>query len=228
MNHDVFREAVGADPTRLTDELRSHRDACTDCRRYHEELLAIEEKIAAALRIDVPSKVTEITARPTRPMPGLGVWRRRLAASLGGAAVLVAALLAASSKDALAHVVALHMDEEPESRLVRPAVDTETLGRVLAAEGIELSSGGLTVTYAQSCPLRGHTVAHLVVQSAHGPVTVLVMPSESVEARRAFHDHGYRGILVPAPHGALAVLSAGEADVDAIAAAVQTRIRYRD
>jgi hypothetical protein len=68
------------------------------------------------------------------------------------------------------------------------------------------TSAGL-VSYANSCLFRGYLVPHLVVQSASGPVTVMVLVHESVPAPVRFDEQGYRGMILPMPgHGSVAVL----------------------
>jgi hypothetical protein len=249
MNHDDFRLAAGADPLHLAAEHLQHMADCADCRDYHAQLLALEARVGAALRIAVPpappvpvaapvpvatpetGAVPETIAAPVasaaagmtgRPRS----WRYGLAASLAVATVVSALLIFGYSQQSLAHAVAMHADGEPESFLTSAPEDPAALAHVMATTGVQLLPGGPTVTYARNCPLRGHTVAHLVVHTPQGPVVVLVMTHETVASRRAFSDHGYHGVLVPTSHGSLAVLSAGDQDVDAVVAAVDARIRY--
>jgi hypothetical protein len=50
-------------------------------------------------------------------------------------------------------------------------------------------------------------VPHLVVQTAKGPVTVMVLVHESARQVTPFDSEGYRGTIVPVPgHGSIAVL----------------------
>jgi hypothetical protein len=221
MNHDDFRLAAGADPLHLSAESVQHKADCAECRGYHERL-------GPALRIGVPAgahirtDVQPAAARVTRPR----TWQYGLAASLAIMTAVSALLFFGSSQQSLAHAVAMHADGEPESFLTTTPVDPAAIARVMATAGVQLLPGGPMVTYARDCPLRGHTVAHLVVQTPHGPVVVLVMTHETVAARRAFSDHGYHGVLVPTSRGSLAVLGAGDGDVDAVVDAVNARIRY--
>jgi len=72
-------------------------------------------------------------------------------------------------------------------------------------------------------------VPHLVVQTAAGPVTVMVLVHEPVRAATQFDENGYRGVIVPvAGHGSLAVLARGEATdpkmVEEVAARVENSI----
>jgi len=85
------------------------------------------------------------------------------------------------------------------------------------------------VSYASSCAFRGYHVPHLVIQTASGPVTVMVLVHEQVVRSKRFDEQGYRGVIVPvAGHGSLAVLTRGEtvdfAAVEGIARRVQASI----
>jgi len=229
MNHEDFRLVAGADPLHLSDEAVRHMDDCADCRAYHQEMLALEAQLGPALRIPVPpppplpSAAASAAGRAGTRRPRF--WQYGIAASVAVAAA-VAGLLFFGSQETLAHAVAMHADGEPESFLASAPVDPAAIARVMATTGVQLLPGGPMITYARNCPLRGHTVAHLVVQTAQGPVVVLVMTHETVSERRAFSEHGYRGVLVPTGHGSLAVLGAGDHDVDTVVAAVNDRIRY--
>lgn len=234
MNHEEFRQAAGADPHHVTSEMTQHMAGCADCARYHADMLALDVRLLAAMRIPVP----EAPQAPGAPdAPGTGETghpaRHRsllLPVGLAAAAAMLtfaaATLFLGSPGNALAHAVAMHAAGEPRSFAAEGPVAAQDLQRVLATSGLSLLPGAPTVTYARTCPLRGHAVAHLVVQSAHGPVVVLVMTHEPVREREAFSDGGFRGLLVPTKKGSLAVLSADQHDVDEVVGAVESRIRY--
>ena len=63
-----------------------------------------------------------------------------------------------------------------------------------------------------------------VVQTAHGPLTVMLLPHVSVTKREKFSEDGLNGILLPAGAGSVAVLARGgnvdAADADAMVSAV--------
>jgi Protein of unknown function (DUF3379) len=82
------------------------------------------------------------------------------------------------------------------------------------------------VMYAHSCYFRGHFVPHLVVSTAQGPITVIVLPDEKVKQRTNFHEDGMSGVISPAPHGSIAVLAQGDANVDAVAQQLQQSVRW--
>jgi len=54
MHCEAFRQAVTADPAARTAELVAHAAACPDCSAYQGELQGFDQKLRAALAIDVP------------------------------------------------------------------------------------------------------------------------------------------------------------------------------
>jgi hypothetical protein len=219
MNHEEFQQTAGADPQTLSDEQRAHLAGCPECAQFHREMLALDARLRPALLIAVPGQ-----RRPVRVQSR--VWPYGIAAALALAAVGVATFIGVYPRDALAHAVTMHVAMEPQEFASSAPADPAALTRVLTAAGVQLLPGGPAVSYARSCPLRGHTVPHLVVQGPDGPVVVLVMTQENVPARRAFSEGGYRGVLVPASKGSLAVLSAERTNLDAIVSTVESRVRY--
>ena len=74
------------------------------------------------------------------------------------------------------------------------------------------------MSYASTCPFRGDKVPHLVVQTATGPVTVMVLRHERVARPVQFDEGGYAGTIVPAGPGSVAVIGhQPAADLDAVA-----------
>ncbi|MEJ0008517.1 MAG: DUF3379 family protein [Steroidobacteraceae bacterium] len=89
---------------------------------------------------------------------------------------------------------------------------------VLAGAGVSLDRADTTVTYARSCLFNGHWVPHLVVRTAAGPITVMVLAQERIAARQSFRQNGYSGVLVPSPAGGtLAIIVQGDPDMDDVA-----------
>ncbi len=221
MTHEEFQLASGANPNSLSAEAAQHLAQCPECTQYHAEMLKLEARLGPALRIPVAPQGSPVRTRPT-------MWPYGIAAAFALAAALVATFLTVYPRDALAHAVAMHVENEPQEFESSAPEDPAGLARVMTDAGLQMLPGGPSVSYARSCPLRGHTVPHLVVQSAQGPVVVLVMTHESVPSRRAFSDQGYHGVLVPTTKGSLAVLSSDPRNLDEVVSAVESRIRYLD
>ena len=136
-------------------------------------------------------------------------WRwLAIAASVLLCVVVAAGIWIVLPGASLAADVVAHMAGEPQAwKLTDVAVADTELNDVLRDSKLRLSAAAGIVSYAASCAFRGHRVPHLVVQTASGPVTVMVLVHESVRRPTPFDTEGYRGTIVPVPgHGSIAVL----------------------
>lgn len=219
MNCEEFRFAIGAEPNAANLQALEHAASCSDCARYRADMRAMDGLIRTALQ--VPIEPPKPVARPGSRT----AWR--MAASALLAAVLASAVWLSYPRSSLAEEIVEHVLHEPGALTpTASGADPAQVTATLHAAGVELDADGLNVSYAMSCPFRGRQVPHLVVQTERGPVTVLVLPEESsVKERREFHEGGFDGTLLPAPRGAIAVLSS-EAPVDDVAQQVLSALRY--
>jgi hypothetical protein len=127
--------------------------------------------------------------------------------------------LAAGVLDHVAHEAASWSEVAP--------MTAAATSEVLAGADVWLDPADTTVTYARSCLFNGHWVPHLVVRTAAGPITVMVLNQEHIAARQSFRQNGYSGILVPAPGGGtLAVIAQGDPDLDAVARALGPHLHW--
>jgi hypothetical protein len=217
-----YRRAVLADPHDEAPELAAHLATCPVCPAYRERLLRFESRLSRALKVDAGERgaggrdasrrVVSLRARVHRG------WLA-MAASVAAALVVAGGLWIAAPHPSLAADVVAHMAGEPDAwartDVPVPAAD---LDQVLGREHIRLLPTAGMVSYAQTCGFRGHKVPHLVVQTAMGPVTVMVLAHDTVRKTVPFDEEGYRGVIVPVlGHGSLAVLAKGtQADLPAV------------
>jgi len=193
--HEV-RLAIGAEPQSLSGDVAAHLSTCAACSRFRDETLMLDRHLRAALELPL----TELRRPAVRP-----VRRYALAASVMLGLAIAGAMWIVLPQPALAGEVVEHVLHEPGSWDGK-AVAAGDVAAVLAAAGVEFDST-LPIVYAAPCPFRGRRIAHLVVQTASGPMTVMLLPHESVSRRREFSEEGMRGVLLPAGAGAVAVLA---------------------
>jgi hypothetical protein len=233
--------AIAADPGTAAVEHTAHLRDCPACAAYADEMRELDRRLLAALRLPVPPSVLEApmpepdaatvtpiaSARRERARPAT-FSRYALAASVAAAFVLGGVLWSAFPRETLAADVAAHMAEEPDAWRTTATVLPEQVQRVLAGAGVRLRPGAVDVTYANLCEFHGNGVPHLVVRTPNGPVTVMVLTAERARGRRTFDEGGYRGVIVPAQRGAIAVLArdADRTDVEAVAAQAGAAIEY--
>ncbi len=164
----------------------------------------------------------------------LAAARRRSAAvrprwaSLAGsilAGVLVGTWLwAGQSRNSLATDLLEHIEAEPSA--LTDATPPEAVARVLERAGVRRVPAVGQVSYARTCRLRGRPVPHLVLRAEGGPVTVLVLRHERVDAARSFTGSGFSGRIVPDGPGSIAVVATAGADLDAAVAHAQAAVDW--
>ncbi len=218
MTCDEARLLIGADPGATRPELEEHLATCAACARFREEMRALDAEIRRALERP-PDTVRPRSGRPSR------TWRQwALAASVVLASFAVLAVWLLRPSDTLAREVVAHVQAEPESWLATQHVSAQDIGQALRGAALDVTSD--RVMYAQSCWFRGHYVPHLVIQTARGPATVLILRHEQVRGRRSFHEAGMSGVIVPAEQGSIAVLTRGAGDLDDLAGQMQHDVHW--
>jgi hypothetical protein len=219
-----FRRAVGAEPGLQTPEVMTHLENCTACAEYRRQMLDLDRLVRRALEIPVgPASRPAVGRKHPR-------WSWvAMAASVLLAVVLGFTLLTSGPSESLAATVVDHIQHEPGSMVATTErVAPLTLDEVLERAGIRLRDSFGAVTYARSCPFRGYTVPHLVVQSQHGPVTVLVLTHETIAPPIQFEEGGLRGTIVPAGPGSIAIVG-GDAEVaEGLRARVLEAVQFLD
>jgi hypothetical protein len=218
MSCEQARLQIGADPNGSAPELEQHLQECGSCRQFRAEMRTLDANIRRALERPPASAGTPRFTATWRP------WALAASVLLAMLAVLAVWLLRPS--DTLAREVVAHVQEEPESWLARQHVDAQSIDSALRGAGVNLDITSDRISYAQSCWFRGHYVPHLVVQTAQGPVTVMILRDQHVSARRSFREQGMSGVIVPAPQGSIAVLTRGGANIDAVTAQMQQDVRW--
>jgi hypothetical protein len=232
MNCDEYREAIAADPSESFHGGAAHAAGCEACSNCRQEMRALDERIARALAIDVPEFEMPVLPpieaddgrRAGAAAPTFRASRFSMPLWMGlAAAVVVAAVLVTGvperepgGQDLVDQIMA-HMDHEEASRQVTSVpVATQTLNEVVSrrVSGMDQDIG--LITYAMSCVINGRTVPHLVIQGSRGPVTLILLPEETVDAPIPLSGDNVHGVLLPVGSGSIAVIGQREDQLDEI------------
>ena len=224
MNCKDYKEAMTADPG-FEDE-SGHVDSCASCQAYSAEILALDERIAAAMELNVPAlkmpelpeieteKVVSLVARRSMPKP---VWFA-LAAT-----VLLAVFVGIRTPDmglmegTLEEQVLAHVDHEPRAlRVTSTPVSDSRLAEVVPEDLAAMNHDAGLITYAQSCIINGKAIPHLVIQGEYGPVTILLMPEERISAAKSLDGVNIQGVILPVGNGSIAIIGNREEQLDRI------------
>lgn len=207
MKCDEYREAINADPSESFAGGGAHAAECPSCSAYKAEVRALDARIAAALAIPVPAYEATVPAYEA-PVShsALPTWIA-LAAAVAIVGVFALRELAPDANHVpLAEQVLAHMDHEQASRRVTSvAVTEQRLEHVLYPQvsTMDLDSG--VVSYAESCVINGNTVPHLVVQGRTGPITLILLPDEPIDAAIPLSGDNVHGVILPVGNGSVAI-----------------------
>jgi anti-sigma factor RsiW len=244
MKCEEYREAITADPSESFDGGSAHAAACAPCAAFRAEVRKADERIARALAIDVPElelpklpsladgAPSNVTVLPARGSP-----RSRLPAWLGVAAVLAAAavlgvrvLTPESPSPTLAAQVIAHMDHEEASRQVTTvAVSDQALRDAIDADVSQMDQNIGLISYARTCVINGHTVPHLVVQGTSGPITLILLPDETIDNAIPLNGERVHGVILPVGSGSVAIIGQRQeqlAEVGAIGQRVVESVKW--
>lgn len=210
------RLAIGGDPHALPPQVTAHLPTCAACRQFHAETLALDGRLRAALELPL-SKFRKTAPAPAR--------RFALAASVALAVLVGGSFWLFRPQSALADEVVDHVRHESSSWGAHEVLSAAELADVLRQAGVTFDTS-MPVVYAMACPFHGRLVPHLVVQTANGPMTVMLLAHEKVSERQEFSEGGFQGILLPAGEGSVAVLMQNGKVPDAVATRVLSEVRW--
>ena len=213
--HGYARLHIGADPRALPADVAAHVDGCADCRRFRDEMLMLDGKVHAAL--ELPLSEFRRRAPPAR--------RYALAASVVLAVLVAGGFWLFRPATALAGEVVAHVEGEADSWNSHQPLPAAEIAKILDTAKAQFDSP-YPIVYGYPCPFRGHRVAHLVVQTPNGTMTVMLIRHEHVMRRTEFSQDGMHGVLLPAGAGSVVLLTRDGEVPDALAADIVSRVRW--
>lgn len=230
---DDYQQKVSADPNYEGDG--AHLSACHTCQAFRAEMQELDTQIARALKLSVPPLVIP-------PLPEIDsanvaqLTRKRLSTPAWlavAATVMIAVLLGfgmlgqQQNQSSLADQIVAHIEHESFSiKVSDKGVSDDRLARVVPASVSSLDHSAGLITYAQSCVINGHQIPHLVVQGVHGPVTILLMPFEKIDAAEEIHSGTVNGYIFPVGDGSVAIVGENESDLQKIGKEVRDSVRW--
>lgn len=196
-------------PWHATLRLRAHLLICDGCRHMVRQMRLVSGALGRlGFAADTP---------PTRTRR----WPEHAVGVLGGAAALLAVWLLPGFTGLEQQLYAHAVDRHARAGAV---LDTGVVADKLAAVSARLTGDLPEVVFADRCAFRGHFIAHLLVRTPHGLVTVMLVPDRT--GKETFTRRGFTGHLEPLGAGTLAVLGADPEAVRLAAAQVRAAVRW--
>jgi hypothetical protein len=232
MNCLEFRRHCLAEPGNRDSTYLRHKGECESCAGFAAHVGQVDKQLSDALHVDVPENLaSRIILRQS--LAEARAWpTRRWSVYTVAAGVLLAVGLAGffinvSRAPSFERAVVTHLDSE-WNRLVAERDGTQqNLVRVLGSLGGELKGELGDIRHASLCDFAKEGGAHLVLDGRKGPVVVLLLPNNQIEAPRAVATDQFDGSIVPTNHGSMVVIGAEGEDLQGIARKVRSAVVWR-
>lgn len=234
MNCLELRRILMAEPQRREGGVAEHLKDCAACANFAREMTALDVRLEAAFKVPVPEGLEARIAldgslrnrrRPLRPWMALA------------ASVVMVGLLTSfawrhehPSDATLASAVVRHIENPEEVQAIGPnralIHDAAYIAGVMHTAGAGMQGGMDDVTYAQVCLFRGERVAHLVVQGANGPVTIMLLRHIHVDKSVPVDEDGFHGVIVPAGKGSIAIVTNNNTPVQPMESELTSKVEW--
>ena len=204
MNCLEFRRHVLADPRQPGPDERSHADECPACADFLDKQRDFDARLFDAMQVAPPDGLAD------RILVTRGLRRHRWLWPVAASLLLTGALVALWPKlgaDELGREAIAHVSHEPQAFTASYPVPDEALAAMLSAQGMDLVRAVGRVTYSTLCPVGKHMARHIVVRTADGPVTLLLVPDDRARPRAITQADGMAALTIPAARGSIAIVA---------------------
>ncbi len=235
MNVEEFRQRLVREADNLSEEMLAQMESCEACQAVAEQFLnegsAMDRVVRDAMDVEVPAnlgqtvlmqKILQRRQRSRTPLFALA------ATVIMGVGLAAGVLLGRSqvntelTEQLMAHV-------EYELQLLEPTdqrVSLNHVSYVLSQANMNVRGDIGSVRHAGLCEFRGHRVPHLVVQTEAGPVTVMLLPNETVKKVQSFEYGEFEGVIVPNGRGAIAIIGGDSSQLEPVRQQFEQAVEY--
>jgi hypothetical protein len=205
MNCLEFRRHILADPRQPGAEERAHAAECPACTDFLDKQRDFDARLFDAMQVAPPDGLAD------RILVAHGLRQRRWIWPVAASLVLTGALVALWPRlgaDELGREAIAHVSHEPQAFTASYSVPDDALATMLSAQGMDLVRAVGRVTYSTLCPVGSHIARHIVVRTADGPVTLLLMPDDrKARDRSVTQADGMAALTIPAARGSIAIVA---------------------
>jgi hypothetical protein len=217
MNCLDLRRAAMIDPRRLDGDAPAHAESCEACRAFLVDVLRLEDQLDEALRVSVADGLKERVMEHAVEAPRLSR-RYALAAGVALAAAAGTAMLWRRNDPLALAGIDFVVYEEAQAILDAKPSDPSELQRAADKVGVRLLGQIGELRYVGTCPFGGAIAHHVVLKTAYGKATLLLLPGRMLAARGVAVAHGLEAVVAPAVGGSVAIIADSERNLARIEA----------
>lgn len=210
MKCDEFEKKLLEDPYTTDKQFHEHRSGCDRCQTRFEDVNRMEEKFLNALEQDVDQDFVKKLERQL--IENIRQQRRRnrkLVAIAAGVLLMVTSGILSFNlyqKSSLTDFVLAHIDHEIEQLQSTTRVSKVELERYFEKFNSHYLNALEDITYIERCWMRTGFGLHLIFQGRNGPVTLLLMPNESVSNLLMVQAEEFQGKVYSHREGSFALV----------------------
>ncbi len=210
-----FRRKAILEPANQGQEFLQKARENRENRQFVEDQLDFQYALSKTLQIDVPENLSDriILSRQLDEHKNARHHQHlyRLAAGIAATLVLSFSILlflpAKNNSQQLSDHIIYHLYEDTRALDVKMDVPKSHIDTMLASYGGKLSAPIGNATFLGHCIVGKHTAIHLVLNTARGAVSVIILPSDAVKAEQQIADNHFQGIIYPSHKGSIAIIS---------------------
>lgn len=234
MNCTEIQTALAADPA-FEDE-SGHLQGCADCQARQGDLKVLDQRLRNAMEVNVPKlKMPELPDLYLKNVAALPARRRMTAPAWFALAASVALAVFVGSRVSgpenteysLAEQVLAHVDHEPAALLPSSTpVTADRLQKVVPNNVATMNHEVGLITYAETCPINGNPIPHLVIQGEHGPITILLLPEEKISEAIILDGENIHGSILPVGDGSVAIIGTRDEQLENVERSVMNSVAW--
>ena len=238
MNCQQFRQTCLIEPTCQQPDFLHHRQNCSACFTFAEEMQQFERTLIDAIKIEVPVGLTQRILQQQRKkawfQPILSFWHgnaKRPRYALATSLILVVSLFVwglwwQAHSSSLSQEVMVYLEKEPRAFITDDKVPSTELRGMFQAIGAQLTSDIGTVHFCQLLTLQEYKSAHIVLTGMHGTINVIFIPDSQFENTQFSSPNQLKGIIYATTWGNLVLVGGSEEPFENIATHLNKSVKW--
>lgn len=226
MNCLEFRRRVLTEPASPGADAIAHRQNCSACRQFDQQIRDLDRGVSEAFNVDVPEGLAArvLLNRSLNDRKRLSAQFRRVGIAASILIIVSIALFQQpwTTTQRFDQAVLAHIENEVD--VVRdmtqpgaPPIEESMVRKVLQQVQADSRNPLTNVVFAENCIIDGKLIAHFVVEDANTQYTVILVPWQDLDQEISIASEQWRGVIMPHETGSLAVIAnAGQRDADSV------------
>lgn len=216
MNCLAARRIITTDITDKSSAFVSHVSSCPTCKTFYEKQLKFNSVLKKAVEVDVPEGLAarilvEHNLNKKKEKEGVNKFRWSAIAASVMLVFAVSIVSTINTTPAIAGVILEHAHEELWILEDKGHVTLASLNLLLKPHGVRADENIGYATHAGNCIIQDKVGVHIVFAGENAPVTLIIFPEPlNNEKSVRISDHFFKGVMIKANKGTLALLSEDE------------------